>query len=269
MLIQNPYMNLPPPRLTCNAGNVCVTTSYKYLGWKLSSDKSSSWATDFANRKKQAWHVARSCDPVWRCNAPTHKKRMLFHALVYPMLLYAAPTYPATLSAHRVMHTTCNSLLRYALSAPINWEDPSEHTSTKDLYDYLPMMPAVVCKHTLTQWGHWVRLHTGRNEGRPIHPCVATLLSTPAGRTIRGSNWPPSRILRTYAGPDYVKATSEVGLDLLELKPQNRRAWRDFVARRTLQWTMDFVERHILPRSLGGYVSSADFKRNITTFAVK
>ena len=98
---------------------------YKYLGWMCTAD---GWIPDFTKRTKSAWFVLRSYQKVWKSAVSDTQKRKLFYALVIPVLTYASFTYPNTLTVRRTLHTTCNAMLRYALTQLL---EPCAHKAIK------------------------------------------------------------------------------------------------------------------------------------------
>jgi hypothetical protein len=226
--------------LLCAAGPVGRTSSYKYLGWLITDSSVGDWEKDLSMRIRNAWAIARSFSKLWTSYAPRSVKLRLLQALVIPSLLYSAFTYPRTLAAMTRLHVACNKLIRYALGIRVEWDDPSIHVSTDELYSEYPFLPVAVAQHLLGQWGHWVRMQSSRGV---VPPAVSVLLSDPETRKFRGKNWPPSRILESVAGP----ATP---LDVLESLPMNRRRWKKYADERTRELASEFVGRVVLPRSL-------------------
>jgi hypothetical protein len=240
----------PLPQLTCTKGYIKTTSSYRYLGFHMTAEGSSKkaahgWQHDFKLRKRTAWFIARKFQRVWGSDASDDSKKALFHALVYPVLLYAALSYPATLSTQRTLHVETTKLLRYALRCPTDWRDPSLHTSSVTLYDRFPILPFVVTHHSLTQLGHWVRAahHSLRND-LGCAPVVAVLQSISSNAKTRGLNWPPSRTFSVTAG-----VAVEDLIDSSKIK--SRKDWRIFCSERARALTVRFVDAVIVPRSLG------------------
>lgn len=243
---------LPNPVIFANGNPLHVASEYIYLGWTVASSNSrATWRADFMRRVGLAWGIVRKHHRIWSSDADAHTKKRLFYSLVVPVLLYGCMTYPATLEAHRTLHVQCTRLLRHCLNLPIRWDDEDLHTATADLYDCFPPLPALVAKHFLTQWGHWVR-----RQPATMHPAVATLVSNNVEQShrlasnVRGRNWPASRILAAYAGP----ATP---LHILETLPRSRKPYARWVVSRAHAITVDFVARCLVPRSLTGRTAAA------------
>ena len=245
-----------PPALTCAQGVVGHTEAYRYLGWRVCAHRY-DWAADLAGRRRQAWLLLRQHDHIWRSHASVHSKRQLFRALITPTLLYAASTYPPTLPCQRALHVTCNSLLRAALQTPISWSDPTLHTSTVSLYGDIPFTPGLVCRWTLAQWGHWIRLAV-REPYAP--PCITAVLSDPPGSRRGRRPWSMARILLAHGGPDF---TPDVGLDLLHDLPQKEKQWHILATRRARETLTEFVRAYVLKVTLSRHVTGADYDRQI------
>jgi hypothetical protein len=253
MVFHNPSLRVEPsPMVRCVAGVVRYTQTYRYLGWNLgASSCGSGWRDDLARRTRAAWHIVRTHDRIWHSHVRPEVKKRLFRALVVPVLQYAAPSYPCTLTVQRTLHTVCNSLLRYSLGLRIHWDDPGLHTPSMTMYSEFLPLPVTLCHHVLTQWGHWLR---AASRARFLPPCVAVLLSHGPKAYKRGLNWPPSRILCAHAGLDTRRTRAEDGLDALHDMPLNKESWRQHCSRCVRACLTTFVERHVLPRSVGGYV---------------
>jgi hypothetical protein len=219
--------------LSCGAGDIQVTHRYKYLGWIITDKPTSNWQDDFNTRKRNAWHVVRTHERVWRASVDDTVKKKVFHALVIPTLTYAAATYPFTATCLTHLHVATNKLLRHCLGRPILWDSPPEHTHTELLYDCFPFAPAIVVKQTLTQWGHWVRRAYAVNNPHPVVTVVAGEVSR--ARPLRSPPaHPPSRALAVASGLDKVA---------LAMTPNelSRSAWRKLVDTKTRAMATDFA----------------------------
>ena len=254
-------MRLPPLDMRCAAGEIGQASTYRYLGWRVRAD-SYDWEEDLSTRRRQAWFLLRRHDAVWRSGASLRSKRQLFRALIIPTLLYAASTYPPTLRCQRLLHVTCNALLRAALQTRIHWSDAALHVPTLHLYRDIPFVPGLVCRWTLAQWGHWVRL-AAREPHCP--PCVEATLSDPPG-TRRGRRpWSMARILLAHGGHDLTSDT-DVGLDLLHDLPLGEKKWGIFASRRARETLTEFVRRYVLKVTLSRHVTGADYDRQIASW---
>jgi hypothetical protein len=228
--------------LSCGAGDIATTHSYRYLGWIVTDSATSNWQADFATRTRNAWHVVKRHERVWRASIDEDIKKRVFHALVTPTLTYAAFTYPYTAPALTRLHVTTNKLLRHCLGRQILWDSPHEHTHTEALYDRFPFTPAVMVKQLLTQWGHWVRRSYAVKNPHPVVMVVAGEVSR--ARPMRSpAAHPPSRALHAASGLDKV-ALATLPNEL------TRAAWRRLVDARTLAMANDFARCVVQARRL-------------------
>ncbi len=228
-----------PPAIVCSAGNVPITDSYKYLGWLCSTDRS-SWKKDLARRRSLAWLVVRRFARIWTSPlVPTVLKRQLAHALVSPILTYAASSYPPSLAALGSLHVSINKVLRVAQRAPVMWGSPGRHIHTEQLYGDTPIPLAALSKSLLTQWGHWVRLAV--KSSTYVHPVVIILTgilkhpSPPCAKT-------PASLLAFI---------SDLDTEQLVSCPMSRSRWKMHVTNRIIMLIKWFLAVFIVPRRLG------------------
>ena len=100
-------------------------STYKYLGTMLGE----SWQADFQRRRKLAWGVINEYDRVWRSQAAFDAKKQLFVALVEPILLYGAFTYPDTQEVSEALHHTYARMLRRCVG--LGRADPTKRPTSR------------------------------------------------------------------------------------------------------------------------------------------
>ena len=224
---------------TMKGESIRIVNTYKYLGWKCTS--ACAWRDDFRNRVKQSWFILKSYDRVWKSSASSDAKRKLFYALIVPILSYAAFSYPQTQTCRRELHTSCNSLLRYALNVKIEYDDQPLHMHTESLYGTMPTLPTVVAYHYLSSYGHWVRDTFVRNV---IHPLV-NILSERMKETMKrtGSRHTPQFNLEVLSQLSPEDATA-LALD--------RSKWKRLCCNIAVDVERQMYNNWILPRRLGG-----------------
>ena len=239
---------LPPPRLTCTAGDVQETDSYKYLGWHISNSPMNGWQQDFKKRTQHAWSVLHKHDRIWRSQAPRHIKQRLFQALIMPVLTYAAMTYPLTQTVLLKLQVATNKLLRSALGLRIEWGNPELHTHTEGLYNLFPFTPVSVVRMFMVQWGHWCR---AAERNGSSHPIVDVFLSP-------FSHVKPSRHVAHNPSKWLLKISGLTKEELYTL-PQDRKAYRLLCEARTKGMARDFCNGPVTHRRLEDGCSLPDW----------
>ncbi|PCI95192.1 MAG: hypothetical protein COB15_12365, partial [Flavobacteriales bacterium] len=168
---------------------------YKYLGTMLGQ----SWEADFRRRKSLGWGVFREYKYIWHSACDMDLKKKLFQALIEPILVYGAFTYPRGDNVASTLHSAHAKFLRACLGLPR--ADPTKpyHLSTEWLYygqsklrgkshaTATLTLPAAVLRQRLSSLGHWVRDHYHRlslpgEEPRPLrrHPVIDVLRFDPS-----------------------------------------------------------------------------------------
>jgi endonuclease/exonuclease/phosphatase family metal-dependent hydrolase len=240
--------HLPPLNLTCKAGTVGYTPSYRYLGWHVSDSLKNAWRQDLDKRVGHAWGVLKKYTRIWRSNAPQHVKLRLAQALILPVLTYAATTYPLTQTVLLFLHVATNKLLRAAIDTRIYWDDTPNHKHTEELYAHFPFTPVELVRAVLRQWGHWRR--QAELQELP-HPVVVAVLSDWKHQKKRpGRMHTPSSWLEKAAGLD--KQT------LFEL-PLDRDRWRAHCWDRLKLMALDFCEGPVMSRRLDDGCAEPDW----------
>lgn len=260
-----------PTRLDTTKGPVPLTSTYRYLGaWihaeGIRADAKApkvGWAADFATRLRSAWYVARKYRRIWTAEIATCLKLKLFHALVIPLLLYNALSYPQADCVQRKLHTETNKLIRYAIRAPLpksEEERKAEYTHTIALYSHFPPLPIIICRHALVQLGHWTRhAHRAHTKGLLPPPIIPVLSSLDTGHRHRGRNWPPSRIFSALL---HHNIDDEVYMTTIKAKAK----WREHCRRLILEYSETFTRSVILPNSTPGHATLADWMKAIRTW---
>ncbi len=173
--------------------------SYKYLGTMLGE----GWETDFKRRRKLAWGVISEFSRVWKSNAEFDAKKSLFIALVEPILLYGAFTYPNLREVDDTMHGCHARMLRHCVGE--GRPDPRKRTHKPTEYLYYGVdkstgktwksatltLPAAIARQKLAALGHWTRDHFIRDRKHPVidvliyDPTLRYLKTRDARRTVR------------------------------------------------------------------------------------
>jgi len=180
-------VNVPadPHVQTLDGKAVSQVTTYKYLGTTLGL----SWEADFKRRKKLAWGVIAEFSRVWRSDASFDARKGLFVALVEPILLYGAFTYPNKQVVDDTLHRCHARMLRHCVG--LGRPDPRKltHKPTEYLYygkdddrgktwrSATLTLPAAIARQKLAALGHWTRDHFSR--GRK-HPVIDVLIFDPS-----------------------------------------------------------------------------------------
>jgi hypothetical protein len=186
-----------PPLKNAAGDAIGQVDNYKYLGTALGK----SWREDFDRRRQLAWGVCSKYKHIWSARTGMDNKYKLFQALVEPVLLYGALTYPDLADVRERLHATHGRLLRHCLGLPR--ADPSKpnHKVTEWLYlsgnddSYKELgrsyasatltLPAKAMRQGLSALGHWVRdhfyrEHLGEADRNRKHPVIEVLRFSPS-----------------------------------------------------------------------------------------
>lgn len=231
--------NLPAEPISCKAGVVLETSEYRYLGWHVSNSTQTTWKQDFGKRQQHAWAVLRQHERIWKSNVDVRVKKKLFQALIIPVLLYAAITYPMTQAVLLYLHVATNKLMRRALGLRVEWNDPSLHTHTEDLYDLFAFSPVSMVRLFCVQWGHWCRAAHATDGHHPI--VDAFLHNHNHVKRSRGVPHPPSKWLMAATGCNEQ--------ELWDL-PVHRDRWSKLCKDRTFAMAQDFCDSVVTNRRL-------------------
>jgi hypothetical protein len=241
LLISTPELRktLPTEPLVCKAGTVLETSSYKYLGWHVSNSTKNTWREDLDKRVGHAWGILRQYDRVWNSHASSETKKKLFQALILPVLMYAALTYPLTATVLTRLQVTTNKLMRAALSLRVDWDEKALHTHTEELYSHFAFTPVQLVRQFVVQWGHWCR---AAHRSTFHHPIIDAFLGDfNHVRHTRGTRHPPSKWLLAATG---------CTVDELWTLPPDRAAWSRLCSQRTYAMAQDFCDTVVTSRRL-------------------
>jgi hypothetical protein len=185
------------PLVQTHAGEtVQIVEEYKYLGMCLGQ----GWFPDFQRRRKLAWAIVREYSYIWHSDASMDAKYNLFQALVEPLLIYGAITYPRTADVTTALHGTHARMLRHCLGLRRANVKSADHVTTEFLYAGVDRhkgkslraccltLPAAVDRQRLAALGHWTRDHFGYSgHSFRRHPVIDVLRFEPKGFTRRPS----------------------------------------------------------------------------------
>ena len=139
-----------------------------------------SWELDFKRRKKLAWGVIAEYSRVWKSRAKFDAKKGLFTALVEPILLYGAFTYPPGEAVDEKLHRVHSRLLRHCVGEGRPDSRKETHKPTEYLYygedkrrgktwgSATLTLPAALNRQKLSALGHWCRDHFERGIKHPV-----------------------------------------------------------------------------------------------------
>lgn len=246
------FGNGPKTPITLDRTALPYCDSYKYLGSMITP--AADWKIDFAKRKKQAWCLVRRFKDIWVSVVPPDTKRRLFHALIVPVLMYAAPAYPAIKTMRYTLHVACNALLRRALNTTILWRDPDihNHIHTEALYGTMPTLPAMLAYQMVNSWGHYVR----NTPNTPVINVFTARMQLKNRRT--HTRFGPLKSLEATADRDITSLMTAARLSADHSDPRNRKTYDQIALDAVLRVELEMYNDFILKRRLGGKPSPGE-----------
>ena len=251
-----------PPLRTLDGRAVSQVDTYKYLGTMIGQ----TWDVDFKRRTKLAWGVIREFDRVWKSEASFDSRKGLFIALVEPILLYGAFTYPNTQEVDETLHRCHARMLRSCVG--LGRVDPrrGNYLPTEFLYygrnvargktwkSATLTLPAAVARQKLSALGHWCRDHFQRHR---VHPVIDVLNFDPSLGYMRAANAKRSvrdafeALVPQRRGHGKLELSKNVFIPGTgaESMTADRHSWYDECKNRVKHLETDFMQR-ILRRRL-------------------
>lgn len=198
-------INDEPGSVKISSGEeVPVVSDYKYLGVNILD-----YETDLRRRKRIAWAAIVKYKGTWKSQAPWETKRMLFNALVEPLLSYGLVAWPMTEARLRQLDGLHARLLRAALGLPPAFLSRG-YASTERIYGNLPFFSEQLAKRRVTFFAHTAREHSRGTT----HYCIDAILH------LRGSD-------KEFYGGGVRTLQRQLMLDYEVSTPEELKLWME------------------------------------------